>query len=46
MAKFKPKKNSKVVAPQMRQGLPCVVLVILIFVLVCVLLFLVMKYES
>jgi hypothetical protein len=45
MGKFKPKK-SKVVTPQMRNGLPCVVLVILIFVMVLVLLFLVMKYAG
>ena len=47
MANFKlakPKTGAK--APQIRGGLPCVILVCLIVVMICVLLFLVMKYAS
>jgi hypothetical protein len=47
MSKFKlakPKSDSK--TPQIRGGLPCVILVILIVIFVCVLLFLVMKYAN
>jgi hypothetical protein len=47
MAKFKlakPKTGAK--TPQIRGGLPCVVLVCLLVVMIGVLLFLVMKYAS
>ncbi len=45
MSKFKPvRPKSK--QPQVRGGLPCVVLVILAFVFVLILLFLVMKYAA
>ncbi|MCU1263621.1 MAG: hypothetical protein JWO80_6506 [Bryobacterales bacterium] len=46
MAKFKPKRPKPTATPQMRNGLPCVVLVILIVVAVMVLLYLVMKNNA
>jgi hypothetical protein len=47
MAKLRPAKaKSAKAAPQVRGGLPCVILVCLIVVAICVLLFLVMKYAS
>jgi hypothetical protein len=48
MAKFKlvKPKSSTAANPQVRGGLPCVILVCLIVILICVLLFMVMKYAS
>jgi len=46
MAKFKPARPKTKQQPQVRGGLPCVVLVILAFVFVLILLFLVMKYAA
>jgi hypothetical protein len=46
MAKLKPAKAKGPVTPQVRGGLPCVIMVCLIVVLIGVLLFLVMKYAS
>lgn len=47
MANFKlAKPKTGPAAPQIRGGLPCVILVCLIVVFICVLLFLVMKYAS
>jgi hypothetical protein len=46
MSKFKKAKLKTAAKPQVRGGLPCVVMVILIVILVSVLLFLVMKYAA
>jgi hypothetical protein len=47
MAKLKPAKpKSSAATPQIRGGLPCVILVCLLVVMIGVLLFLVMKYAS
>jgi len=47
MANFKlAKPKSKTATPQIRGGLPCVIIVCLIVIMICVLLFMVMKYAS
>jgi hypothetical protein len=47
MAKFKlAKPKSGTAAPQIRGGLPCVIIVCLLVVMICVLIFLSMKYAS
>jgi hypothetical protein len=47
MSKFKlAKPKSAAATPQIRGGLPCVIMVCLLVVFICVLLFLVMKYAS
>ena len=47
MAKFKlVKPKTGAATPQIRGGLPCVILVCLLVVMICILLFLVMKYAS
>ncbi len=46
MARFKPVKPKGKLQPQVRGGLPCVVIVIGGFLAVLVLLFLVMKYAA
>jgi hypothetical protein len=46
MSRFKPAKPKTAAAPQIRGGLPCVILVCLLVVFIGVLLFLVMKYAS
>lgn len=46
MAKLRPAKPKSAATPQVRGGLPCVILVCLIVVLIGILLFLVMKYAS
>ena len=46
MSIFKPAKAKGAAQPQIRGGLPCVILVCLLVVFVCVLLFVVMKYAS
>jgi len=46
MAKLRPAKAKGPATPQVRGGLPCVVMVCLLVILICVLLFMVMKYAS
>ncbi len=46
MAKFKPARPKGPKQPQIRGGLPCVVIVIGGFILILILLFLVMKYAA
>lgn len=46
MSKFKLAKPKGTATPQVKGGLPCVILVILIVVLISILLFLVMKYAA
>ena len=46
MAKLKPARAKTVKPPQMRGGLPCVVMVILLVIFVMVLIYLVMKYAG
>ena len=46
MAKYKLAKPKSAATPQIRGGLPCVIIVCLLVVLICLLLFLVMKYAS
>jgi hypothetical protein len=46
MSKFKPAKPKGPATPQVRGGLPCVILVIMIVVFISILLFLVMKYAT
>jgi hypothetical protein len=46
MSKFKPAKAKGPATPQIKGGLPCVILVIMIVVFVSILLFLVMKYAA
>ncbi len=46
MSKFKHAKPKGAATPQVKGGLPCVILVILIVVMISILLFLVMKYAA
>jgi len=46
MSKFKLAKPKSAATPQIRGGLPCVIMVCLLVIFICVLLFLVMKYAS
>jgi hypothetical protein len=46
MSKFKPAKPKGTATPQIKGGLPCVIIVILIVIFISILLFLVMKYAA
>lgn len=46
MGRFKPVRAKKAAQPQVKPGLPCLILVIGAMLLIAVLLFVVMKYAS
>jgi len=46
MAKFKPIRPKKDKTPQVQGGLPCIILLLFAMVLVCVVMYLVLKYAN